>query len=75
MHIELVSSFTTTEFTKRVKRLISRRGKRKIVYSDNAKTFNTGAKCLAKINRDQKLQKFLSSETILWKFNVPKAPW
>ena len=52
-----------------------RRGKPKIVYSDNAKTFKTGAKWLANINRDQKLRDFLHSETILWKFNVPKAPW
>ena len=30
---------------------------------------------LANINRDQKLRDFLSSETILQKFNVPKKPW
>ena len=75
MHIELVSNLTTTKFIKSFKRLISRRGKPKIVYSDNAKTFKAGAKWLANINRDQKLHDFLSSETILWKFNVPKAPW
>ena len=75
VHIELVSNLTTTEFIKSFKRLISRRGKPKIVYSDNAKTFKAGPKWLANINRDQKLHDFLSSETILWKFNVPKAPW
>ena len=75
VHIELVSNLTTTEFIKSFKRLILWRGKPKIVYSDNAKTFKAGAKWLANINRDQKLHDFLSSETILWKFNVPKAPW
>ena len=75
MHIELVSNLTTTKFIKSFKRLISRRGKPKIVYSDNAKTFKAGAKWLANINRDQKLHDFLSSEKILWKFNVPKEPW
>ena len=75
VHIELVSSLTTTEFIKSFKRLISRRGKPKIVYSDNAKTFKARTKWLANINRDQKLHDFLSSETILWNFNVPKAPW
>ena len=75
VHIELVSSLTTTEFIKSFKRLISRRGKPKIVYFDNAKTFKARAKWLANVNRDQKLHHFLSSETILWKFNVPKAPW
>ena len=75
VHIELVSNLTNTEFILSFKRLISGRGKPKIVYSDNAKTFQAGAKWLANINRDQKLHHFLNSETILWKFNVPKAPW
>ena len=65
VHIELVSNLTTTEFIKSSKRLISRRDKPKIVYSDNAKTFKAGAKWLANINRDQKLHDFLSSEKIL----------
>ena len=72
MHIELVSNLTTTEFIKSFKRLISRRGKPKIVYSDNAKTFKARTKWLANINRNQKLHDFLSSETILWKLHVPK---
>ena len=74
VHIELVSNLTTTEFIKSFKTLISRRGKPKIVYSCNTKTFKAGAKWLANINRDQKLHDFLGSEMILWKFNVPKAP-
>ena len=75
VHIELVFNLTTTEFIKSFKRRISRRRKPRIVYSDNARTFKAVAKWLANINRDQKLHDFLSSETILWKFNVPEAPW
>ena len=75
VHIELASNLTTTDFIKSFKRLILRRGKPKIVYSGNAKTFKVGAKWLANINRDQKLHDFLSSETILWKFNVLKTTW
>ena len=75
VHVELVSNFTTAEFIKSFKRLISRRGKPKIIYSVNGKFFKAGAKWLANINRDKKLHDFLSSEKILWKFNVPKAPW
>ena len=48
-----------------------RRGKPKIVYSDNTKAFKAEAKQLANINKDEKLHDFLSSETIIWKFNVP----
>ena len=64
-HIELVSNLTTTEFVKSFKRLISRRGKPKIVYSDNAKTFKAVAQWLANTNKDQKPYDFLSSETII----------
>ena len=76
VQIELVSNLTIAEFINSFKR--QQRGeanKPKIVYSDNAKTFKAGAKWLVNINRDQKLHDFLSSETITWRFNVPKAPW
>ena len=73
MHTELVSNLTTTEFITGFKKMILRRIKPKIVYSDNAKTFKAGAKWLANINKDQELRDFLSSETIMWKFNIPKA--
>ena len=49
--IELVSNLTTTEFIKSFKRLILRRGKPNIVYSDNAKTFKAGVKWLANKQR------------------------
>ena len=75
VRIELVSNLTTIEFIKSFKRLISKRDKPKIVYSDNVKTVKVGAKWLANINKDQKLHNFLRSETIIWKFNVPKVPW
>ena len=52
-----------------------RRGKSKIIYSDNPNPFKAGAKWLANINKNQKLHDFLSSETIIWKFNVPNIPW
>ena len=74
VRIEVESNLTTTEFIKSFKRLISKRDKPKIVCSDNAKTSKAGAKWLANINKDKKLHDFLSSETIIWKFNVSKAP-
>ena len=44
------------------------------IYSDSAKTLKAGPKWLANINKDQNLHNFLSSQTIIWKFNVFKAP-
>ena len=52
VRIELVSSLTTTEIIKSFKRLISSRDKPEIVYFDNDKTFNVGAKWLANIIKD-----------------------
>ena len=52
VHIELASNLTTPEFIKSFRRLILRRGKHKIVYSNNAKTFKAGTKWLANITRD-----------------------
>ena len=70
----VVSNLTATEFIKSFKKLTSIKGKPRIVYCNNAKTFKVGAKWLANIKKDQKLLDFLSSETIIWKFKVPKAP-
>ena len=74
VHLELVSNLTTTEFVKNFKKLISRRARPNIIYSDNAKTFNAGAKWLSGINRDEKFYDFLSKERIIWKFNLSRAP-
>ena len=75
VHLELVSNLTTAEFIKCFEKLISRRGKPNIIYSDNAKTFKAGAKWLSSINRDAKFHDFLSKERIIWKFNLSRAPW
>ena len=43
IHLELVSNLGTTTFAESFKRLISRRGKRNIIHSDNAKIFKAGS--------------------------------
>ena len=71
----IVSNLTTTGFIRTFKKLISRRGKPNIIYSDNAKTFKAGAKCLNSISRDQKFHDFLNMERIIWEFSLSRAPW
>ena len=56
-----------------MKRLITRRGSPKIVYSVNAKAFQAGVKWLTRINKDEKFHNFLSNESITWKFNLSKG--
>ena len=70
-----MSNLSTNEFIRSFKRLISRRGKPNVIYSDNAKTFKAGAKWLNSINRDEQFHDFLIKEKIIWKFNLSRAPW
>ena len=70
-----MSNLSTTEFIKNFKRLISRRRKPNIIYSDNAKAFKSGAKWLKNINRDKQLHDFLIKEKVIWKFNLSRASW
>ena len=58
-----------------MKRLIAGRGRPKIVYSDNMKALQAGAKWLTKINKEEKFHKFLSNESITRKSNLSQAPW
>ena len=44
VHLELKSNLTTTEFIKSFNKLILRRRKPNVIYSDNAKAFKVGAK-------------------------------
>ena len=75
IHLKLVSNLTTQEFIKSMKRLIAGRGRPKIVYSDNMKALQAGAKWLTKINKEEKFHKFLSNESITRKSNLSQAPW
>ena len=75
VYLELVPNVTTSEFIRCLKRLIARRGRPKIIYTDNAKTLKAGAKLLQKISKDEKQHNHLNQEQITWKFNIPKAPW
>ena len=74
VHLEHVSNLTTNEFIKIFKKLISRRRKSNIRYSEDAKAFKTAAKWLNSINRDVKFHDFLSEKRIIWKFQLSRVP-
>ena len=54
VYLESVPKLTTSEFVRSLKRLIARRGRPKIIYSDYVKTFKAGAKLLQKISKDER---------------------
>ena len=75
VHLEVLPNQTAAEFIKAFKRLIARRGRVQVIYSDNAKTFVSASKWVQKINKDVEFRDFLASEKIRWKFNLSRAPW
>lgn len=81
VHIELVSDLTSNAFIGALKRFVSRRGKRKCMYSDNGTTFIGADKQLREyfdflksdsLNAD--IQDFLCSQEVTWSFILPNAP-
>jgi hypothetical protein len=73
--LELLSSLEVGEFIQSLKRLIARRGRPSKIYSDNAKTFVAAAKWVEKIQRDESFNEFLVGHSIVWQFNLSRAPW
>jgi hypothetical protein len=75
VYLELLKSLEVGEFIQSVKRFIARRGRPSKVYSDNGKTFVAAAKWLAKVQRNESFNYFLSEHSITWQFNLSRAPW
>ena len=73
--LDLLPSLETKEFIKSLKRLIARRGRPSIIYSDNASTFAAASKWSQKVRRDEELNNLLSNYAISWTFNLSRAPW
>ena len=68
-------SLKTGAFLPCLKRLIARRGGPRVIYSDNGSNFVKAAKWLKQVREDKKLQGYLESHDIEWKFNLSRAPW
>ena len=73
--LELLPSLETTELIKSLKRLIARRGRPSKIYSDNRQTFVAAAKWLKIVQKDERFHSFLSDQSIIWQFNLSRAPW
>ena len=80
VHLEVVKNLTTDEFIKALQRFISRRGRPKMLISDNAKHFklaDTSLKVLWKqlSIRESTVQNYVASQGMIWKFIVALSPW
>ena len=75
VHLELLPTLETQDFMKSFKAFVARRGRPKKIYSDNASTFVGAAKLLRTIMNDEKFNDLLAKSSIVWQFNLSRAPW
>jgi hypothetical protein len=74
IHLELVTSLSTKVFLLGLRRFIARRGRPKVIYSDNGTNF-VGADNLFKPIDWAAVEVDASLWRIQWKFNPPTAAW
>ena len=75
IHLELVKDMTAKEFLLAFRRFTSRRGLPAKIWSDNAKTFESGAKQLKHLQTHAAVKSHLSRNRIEWIFCSPLSPW
>ena len=75
VHLELVQNLKAGTFIQCLKRLIARRGRPAVIYSDNGATFLKAAKWLKQVRNDERVQGLLQEYDMIWKFNLSRAPW
>ena len=74
VHLELVSSLSTSFFFMSLRRFIARRGRPAVIYSDQGKNFEGAVNKLNKID----FKRVASDSAMLqieWKMNPPSSPW
>ena len=75
VNLEILPNQATQEFIQALKQLIARRGRPKVLYSDNAKAFEKASKWVKKVYKDERMQESLVTGQLKWKFNLSRAPW
>ena len=75
VHLEVVSNLTCDSFLHAFRRFCSRRGFPQILLSDNATTFQSGAKVLLALMKDNKVINNLTEMKCEWRFIPARAPW
>ena len=81
IHLELVTSLSANAFVETFRRFIARRGKPKVMHSDNATNFTCAASEIRSLydsfkvtSLQNSLTDYLSSEGISWDFIPPGSP-
>jgi hypothetical protein len=75
VYLDLLKSLEAPELITSLKRFIARRGRPKLIYSDNGSTFKAAEKWLRQVQKDERLNDYLANLSIKWQFNLSHAPW
>ena len=75
VHLERLSNQTKQEFIQALKQQTARRGRPKVMYSDNAEIFEKASKWIKKVYKDERMQEFLVTKQVKWKFDLSRVPW
>ena len=75
VHLELLRNMETDTLILCFKRYIARRGRPRVIYSDNGGSFVKTAKWITNLRQNEKLQGLLEQHAISWKFNLSCVPW
>jgi hypothetical protein len=73
--LDLLPSLNTEVFIISLKLFFARRGRPKLIYSDNGGTFKAAAKWIKGAQRSEKFNDYLAQHSITWQFNLSRAPW
>ncbi|GFX65966.1 integrase catalytic domain-containing protein [Trichonephila clavipes] len=74
VHLELITSLSTTDFIQAMRRFIARRGRISVMYSHNGTNFTGLNNALRQLDWTTIESEFRVHE-IRWKFNPPSSPW
>ena len=64
VNLELLPNQTTREFIQALKRLIASRGRSKVIFPDNTKTFEKASKWIKRVYKDEGMEELLVTEQV-----------
>ena len=75
VYLDVLQSLEIEDFIISLKRFVARRGRPRLIYSDNGATFKAAAKWLKGAQHSEKFNDYLAQHSITWQFNLSRAPW
>ena len=75
IHLEVVSNMSTRSFMGAFRRFTDHHPLSRVIFSDNATTFQCASVHVKNLAKDQTIIDYLANRQIQWKFIPKRAPW